>query len=199
MPRARVGALKSMSPLESGALSAPGPPCCGEDPSGLSSHGTLSRAKARRLPAAGSPECSALHVAELTAGHRPRKISTPIQPPNPQTSWLAAGKQPPQTPAGPGCGAPSQHVISGCNELEITAASGTQLTPSWPGPAGVFASQESSFPPSMGSLTCIPLPAQSEPSESQPEEQSKLTGVRRGFSFGIYPEGVIYFRYLRHR
>lgn len=35
---------------------------------------------------------------------------------------------------------------SGCNELEIIAASGAQLTPSLPGPAGAFASQKSSSP-----------------------------------------------------
>lgn len=53
----------------------------------------------------------------------------------------------PKLHPGPGCGAPSLGAISRCNELEIIAASGTQLTPSWPDPAGAFASQKSSFSP----------------------------------------------------
>lgn len=41
----------------------------------------------------GNPEHSALHGADLRAGHGPGKIFAPKQPPNPQTSPLAVGKQ----------------------------------------------------------------------------------------------------------
>lgn len=135
-----------MSPPEKGGGVHPRGPLWCQDLSGLSINQQGRKAEPMRQLLLRKP--GVLSPARSRGSDQRRFLSqTSLQPPK------FIDKQPLQTLARPGFGAPSSGAISGCNELEIIAASGTQLTLSCPGPAGAFASHKSnSLLPSPGFL-----------------------------------------------